>query len=89
MPNTGLSTPADMVCSHRRFVASSDTRMNGAARPGQASPEKNVIVIRSMSVAATGSSPVSTTAPTSGAIARTRSPYWSQNVSVQKSVSVG
>ena len=33
--------------------------MNGAARSGHASPEKNAIVIRAMSASATGSSPVS------------------------------
>ena len=60
--------------------------MNGAARPGQASPEKNAIVIRSMSTSVTGSSPVSATASTFGATARTRSPYSFQNVSVQNSV---
>ena len=89
MPNTGLSTPADIEWSHRRPGASSATRMNGAARSGHASPEKNVIVIRAMSASATGSSPVSRTASTPGATARTRSPYMSQNVSVQNSVPAG
>ncbi len=49
MENTGLSTPADIEWNHCRFSASRATRMNGAARSGQTSFEKNATVIRSTS----------------------------------------
>ena len=47
MPNTGLSTPADIVCSQRRFGAPSATRKKAGARSGHASLEKNASVMRS------------------------------------------
>ena len=89
IPNTGLSTPADIVCSQRRFGASSDTRMNAscALRPRVAREERH----RDAGDVGLGDRFVAGQCHDvefGGDRRARRSPYRPMNVSVQNNVSV-